>query len=109
MSRAGSTHKPTFEGGQMPLVRRVPKRGFTHIKDHTWAPVNVGTLSCFDEGTEVTLELLRKTGLAKGRIDGVKILGAGTLEKKLTVKAQAFSEAARTKIEKAGGTCEVTS
>jgi ribosomal protein L15 len=106
-SRSGSVRKPTFEGGQMPLVRRLPKRGFTHLKKYAWAPVNVGVLSCFDDGAEVTLEVLRKSGLANGRIDGVKILGNGTLEKKLTVKAAAFSETARAKIEKAGGTCEV--
>ncbi|NCC49688.1 MAG: 50S ribosomal protein L15 [Spartobacteria bacterium] len=108
MARKGASHRPAFEGGQMPLIRRLPKRGFTHIKAKIWAPVNVAALACFDEGTEVTFELLRKTGLAKGRIDGVKILGRGDLDKKLTVKAQAFSESARSKIEAAGGQCEVT-
>jgi len=107
MARKGASHRPVFEGGQMPLIRRLPKRGFTHIKDKVWAPVNVSALDRFDEGTEVTFELLRSVGLAKGRVDGVKILGFGELAKKLTVNVQAFSASARTKIEAAGGQCEV--
>ena len=107
MSRTGSVHKPLFEGGQMPLVRKLPKRGFTNFTRKTFVPVNLDALSKFDEGTEVTIELLRETGLINGRFDGVKVLGNGSMEKKLTVKVNAFSASAKEKIEAAGGTCEV--
>ncbi len=107
MSRTGSTHKPLFEGGQMPLVRKLPKRGFTNFTRKTIIPVNLDALSKFDDGAEITIELLREKGLINGRFDGVKILGDGTLEKKLTVKVNAFSASAKEKIEAAGGTCEV--
>ena len=106
MSRAGSTHKPLFEGGQMPLVRKLPKRGFTNFTRKTILPVNLDVLSGFAEGTEVTVELLTQAGFVNGRFDGVKILGNGSLDKKLTVKANAFSASAKEKIEAAGGTCE---
>jgi large subunit ribosomal protein L15 len=107
MSRTGSTHKPLFEGGQMPLVRKLPKRGFTNFTRKTFVPVNLDALSKFEDGTEVTIELLKETGLVNGRFDGVKILGNGTLEKKLAVKVNAFSATAKEKIEAAGGSCEI--
>jgi len=108
MSRSGAKHKAAFEGGQMPLYRRLPKRGFNHEKSRILAPVNLSALELrYDEGAEVTFENLREAGLANGRVDGVKILAKGELTKKLTVKAQAFSTAAKEKIEAAGGTCEM--
>lgn len=107
MSRAGSTHKPLFEGGQMPLVRRLPKRGFKNINRKIMAPVNLSALDCFEDGAEVTIETLREKGLVNGRFDGVKILGDGSLAKTLKVQANAFSASAREKIETVGGTCEV--
>ena len=106
MARAGHKRKPTFEGGQMRLVRRVPKRGFTSGKE-PFLPVNVGELARFRSGTEVTVDLLRKEGLARGGVRAVKILGTGDLDRKLVVKAHAFSAAARSKIEAAGGSCEI--
>jgi len=106
MSRTGSVHKPLFEGGQMPLVRKLPKRGFNNFTRKTILPVNVEALSVFDDGAEVTVEALREKGLVNGRFDGVKILGEGSLEKKLTVKVSAYSASAKEKIEAAGGSCE---
>jgi large subunit ribosomal protein L15 len=105
-ARSGNKHKPLFEGGQMPMARRIPKRGFSNFNRKVFAPVNVAALSTLDEGAEVTVELLRTAGLVKGRWDGVKILGNGEINKKLSVKANAFSVAAKQKIEAAGGTCE---
>jgi large subunit ribosomal protein L15 len=107
MSRAGARHKPLFEGGQMPLVRKLPKRGFNNFNRKEILPVNLDALAVFDEGTEVTIDLLREKGLVNGRFDGVKILGNGNVEKKLTVKVNAFSASAKEKIEDAGGTCEI--
>lgn len=107
MSRKGHKRKAGFEGGQMPLLRRLPKRGFTNPNREEWAPVNVGALVDFAAGTEVTCENLRSVGLVRGRSDGIKILGGGDLDRKLTVKANAFSATARAKIEAAGGTCQV--
>lgn len=107
MARSGHKHKLAFEGGQMPLIRRIPKRGFHNQTRKFYLPVNVGALTAFDDGSEVNVEALRKTGLAKGPCDGIKILGTGELDRKLTVKANSFSATARTKIEAAGGTCEV--
>ena len=107
MSRTGSVHKPLFEGGQMPLVRKLPKRGFNNFTRKNIVPVNLDALSRFDEGTEVTIELLIEKGLVNGRFDGVKILGDGSVDKKLTVKVNAFSASAKEKIEAAGGTCEI--
>lgn len=107
MSRSGRNRKPTFEGGQMRLVRRIPKRGFHSANPVEFLPVNVGALEQFDLGTEVTVDLLRKAGLAHGASFGIKILGGGDLKKKLVVKANAFSASAKAKIEAAGGTCEV--
>lgn len=106
MSRTGHKHKPSFEGGQMRLIRRIPKRGFTSPIE-AYAAVNIGSLDCFGEGVEVTVEALRKAGLVKGACRGVKILGSGELKKKLSVKAHAFSASAKAKIEAAGGACEI--
>lgn len=107
MARKGNKHKLGFEGGQMPLIRRLPKRGFKNPTRRTLLPVNLGQLDRFEDGTEVTDETLRHAGLANGRYDGIKILGRGDINKKLTVKVQAFSAGAREKIEAAGGACEV--
>lgn len=107
MSRKGHKHKAGFEGGQMRLVRRIPKRGFTNPTKTVYIPVNIEDLESFDNGTEVTVAVLMANGLAKGVGNAVKILGGGELKKKLTVKAGAFSVSARAKIEAAGGTCEV--
>jgi len=107
MARKGNKKKPGFEGGQMRLVRRIPKRGFTNPCRKDYTPVNVGSLDCFDEGSEITQEVLVKSGLAKGIKTGVKILGQGELTKKLVVKVHACSKTAKAKIEAAGGTCEV--
>ena len=96
-----------FEGGQMPLYRRIPKRGFTNINSKTIVGINVSTLERFDNVALVTVEELLATGIIKNPRDGVKILGNGELTKKLTVKANAFSEGAKAKIEALGGTCEV--
>jgi large subunit ribosomal protein L15 len=102
--RAGYSSKPVFQGGAMPLVRRVPKRGFNNQFALTVAVVNVGDLDdVFDAGAEVTLEALRSKNLAKGRFDLVKILGEGEVTKKLKVAAHKFSASAREKIEQAGG------
>jgi large subunit ribosomal protein L15 len=106
MSRSGSGHKPLFEGGQMPMSRRIPKRGFKNFTRKVLAPVNLHALEAFDDGSEVTVESLVKAGLVKGRFDGVKVLAKGEISKKLTVKVNAFSATAKEKIEAAGGTCE---
>ncbi|MCQ2507200.1 MAG: 50S ribosomal protein L15 [Dorea sp.] len=96
-----------FEGGQMPLYRRIPKRGFTNRNTLTIVGINVSALEAFENDTVVTVETLIEAGIVKNPKDGVKILGAGELTKKLTVKANAFSEGAKAKIEAAGGTAEV--
>ena len=96
-----------FEGGQMPLYRRLPKRGFTNRNTLDIEAVNVSALERFDNDTEVTIELMMETGVIKSPKDGVKILGNGELTKKLTVKANAFSEGAKAKIEALGGKAEV--
>ncbi len=106
-ARSGGGVRPGFEGGQMPLARRLPKRGFNNIFGTTYAPVNVSALERFENGTEVTTELLLETGIISKALDGVKILGNGELTKNLTVKAAAFSASAKEKIEKAGGKAEV--
>ena len=106
-ARSGHKHKLGFEGGQMRLIRRIPKRGFTNISRKEFLPVNVSQLEAFDTGAEVTPEVLIANGFAKGIATGIKILGSGTLSKKLMVKAHAFSAEAKAKIEAAGGTCEV--
>jgi len=105
-SRSGGGVKPGFEGGQMPLQRRLPKRGFTNIFQKTFSIVNVGSLEKLKE-SEITPEVLIKEGLVRKIQDGVKILGNGDLTKAFTVKAHAFSASAKEKIEKANGTAEV--
>ncbi|SMB88915.1 LSU ribosomal protein L15P [Thermanaeromonas toyohensis ToBE] len=106
-ARSGGGVRPGFEGGQMPLSRRVPKRGFTNIFKRKLAVVNVGDLERFESGTVVTPELLREAGLVKKARDGVKILGDGEITKPLIVRAQAASRQAIAKIEAAGGRVEV--
>ena len=107
-ARSGGTIRIGFEGGQMPLIRRLPKRGFNNKEHETkYAPVNVSALNQFDEGSVVELATIINAGLANGTHDGVKILGTGELTRKLTVKANAFSESAKQKIEAKGGACEV--
>jgi large subunit ribosomal protein L15 len=107
-ARSGSSIRPGFEGGQMPLIRRMPKRGFNNKRFATrYLPVNLDDLNQFEEGSRVDEKALRGSGIAKGRADGVKILGHGQLQHKLTVAAHAFSASARAKIEAAGGSCEV--
>ncbi len=96
-----------FEGGQMPLYRQIPKRGFTNINRKEYAIVNLASLNKFDDGTEVTPQLLMESGLVKNLKSGIKILGSGKLEKKLTVKANKFSASADSAIEAAGGKTEV--
>ena len=105
-SRSGAP-RPGFEGGQMPLYRRLPKRGFTNRNTLEIVGINVSALERFENGAEVTVETLVETGIVKNPRDGVKILGNGELTKKLNVKANAFSEGAKAKIEALGGTCEV--
>ena len=106
-ARSGGGVRPGFEGGQMPLARRIPKRGFNNIFAAKMAAVNVSSLEIFKEGTEVDAELLLASGLVKNIDNGVKILGNGEITKNLTVKADAFSASAKEKIEKAGGKAEV--
>ena len=106
-SRSGSGTRPGFEGGQMPLARRIPKRGFTNIYATVYSIVNLRDLEAFEEGTVVTPELLKKTGLVRKDNDGVKILGNENLTKKLTVQAHKFSKTAQEKIEALGGKTEV--
>ena len=107
-SRSGSSTRPGFEGGQLPLARRLPKRGFNNKRFGTvYIPVNVESLNQFDDGATVDESALRSAGLVNGRGSGVKILGQGELEKKLTVKANAFSANAKAAIEGKGGSCEV--
>jgi large subunit ribosomal protein L15 len=105
-SRTGFSRMRGFEGGQMPLHRRLPKRGFTNIFKKEFAVVNVSDLERFDDGATVDEGALRKAGLVKGHKAGIKILGDGKLTKKLTVHADKFSEAARKHIEAAGGSCQ---
>ena len=109
-ARSGSSIRIGFEGGQMPLIRRIPKRGFNNTRHGTrYVPVNLDALNRFDDGARVDEAALRSVGLANGRSDGVKILGNGELTKKLTVSAHAFSASAKAKIEAKGGTCELVS
>ena len=105
-ARSGAT-RPGFEGGQMPLCRRLPKRGFTNRNTKEIVSINVSALERFDNEAEVTVQSLMDIGIVRNPKDGVKILGDGELTKKLTVKVNAFSEGAKAKIEAAGGTCEV--
>ena len=105
-ARSGAP-RPGFEGGQMPLYRRLPKRGFTYINSKEIVGINVSALERFENDSVVSVETLLETGVIKNPQDGVKILGNGELTKKLVVKANAFSEGAKAKIEAVGGTCEV--
>ena len=105
-ARSGAP-RPGFEGGQMPLYRRLPKRGFTNINSKEIVGINVSVLERFENDSVVSVETLLETGVIKNPQDGVKILGNGELTKKLVVKANAFSEGAKAKIEAVGGTCDV--
>ena len=105
-ARSGAP-RPGFEGGQMPLYGRLPKRGFTNINSKEIVGINVSVLERFENDSVVSVETLLETGVIKNPQDGVKILGNGELTKKLVVKANAFSEGAKAKIEAVGGTCEV--
>ena len=106
-ARSGGSTRLGFEGGQMPLYRRIPKRGFKNYNYREIIGINVSKLDVFENGTEVTVETLIEAGIVKNPRDGVKILGDGELTKKLTVKVNAFSKSAEEKITAAGGTCEV--
>ncbi|MBW6509313.1 MAG: 50S ribosomal protein L15 [Desulfuromonadales bacterium] len=106
-ARSGGSIKPGFEGGQMPLQRRLPKRGFTSINKKDYNLINLRDLDCFDADTTISLELYGKSGLVKKMKDGIKILADGELSKALTVQAHKFSRAAVEKIEAAGGKAEV--
>ena len=106
-ARAGHGMRPGFEGGQMPLQRRVPKRGFNNIFAEEYAIINVAALEVFDDGAVVDTDALVKKGVIKNADKAVKVLGNGKLSKKLTVKGVNFSETAKQKIEAAGGTVEV--
>ena len=106
-ARSGGGVRVGFEGGQMPLYRRIPKRGFTNRNTKEIVGINVSVLERFDNDSVVSVETLIAEGIVKNPRDGVKILGNGELTKKLTVKVDAFSEGAKAKIEAAGGTCEV--
>jgi len=106
-ARSGGGKRPGFEGGQMPLYRRVPKRGFNNIFRTEYAEVNVERLEIFNDGDTVTVPMLLEAGIIKKTLDGVKILGNGDLTKKLTVQAQKFTAGAKEKIEAVGGKAEV--
>jgi large subunit ribosomal protein L15 len=106
-ARSGGGKRPGFEGGQMPLYRRIPKRGFSNPFRVEYATVNVGRLEIFENGTVVTAEMLKEAGLISKEMNGVKILGNGELTKKLTVEAAKFSDSAKEKIEALGGKAEV--
>ena len=106
-ARSGGGVRPGFEGGQMPLYRRLPKRGFNNIFAKQYVTINVADLEKFEDGTVVTAELLKESGVVSKTLDGIKILGRGELTKKLEVKVAKFSASAAEKIEKAGGKAEV--
>ncbi len=107
-ARSGGGVRPGFEGGQLPLFRRLPKRGFSNAKFKTeYATINLSDLNKFEDNAVITPELLKEMGLVKNQMDGIKVLGNGTLERKLTVKAHKFSSAAKEQIEKLGGKAEV--
>ena len=107
-ARSGGGVRPDFEGGQLPLFRRLPKRGFSNAMfKTTYAVLNLSDLNKFEENTTITPELLKEMGILKNQLNGVKILGNGTLEKKLTVQANQFSKKAKEAIEKLGGKAEV--
>ena len=107
-ARSGGSINPVFEGGQLPLYRRIPKRGFTNAKFKTvYAVINLSDLNVFEDGTVVTPALLKETGLVKNQLDGIKVLGNGKLEKKLTIQANKFSASALEKIKEAGSKADV--
>ena len=107
-ARSGGGVRPGFEGGQLPLYRRLPKRGFSNAMfKKTYVVINVSDLNRFEDGTVVTPELLKEMGIIKKELSGIKILGNGSIEKKLTVRANLFSDVAKEKIETAGGKIEV--
>ncbi len=106
-ARSGGGVRPGFEGGQMPLVRRLPKRGFNNIFAKDYAEFNVSQLNVFEDGTEVTLALVIERGMAPNKKEGLRILGNGELSKKLVVKADGITASAKQKIEAAGGKAEV--
>ena len=106
-ARSGGGVRPGFEGGQMPLYRRLPKRGFTNIFAKTYTEVKVSALNIFEDGAEVTAQVLKDAGVIKKINDGITVLGNGELTKKLTVKAAKFTQSAKGKIEAAGGKAEV--
>ena len=107
-ARSGGSINPVFEGGQLPLYRRIPKRGFKNAKFKTvYATINVEDLNVFEDGTVVTPALLKDTGLLKKQLDGVKVLGNGKLERKITIQANKFSTSALEKIKEAGSKAEV--
>ena len=106
-ARSGGGKRPGFEGGQMPLTRRIPKRGFTNIFAKEYAIVNVSALNAFEDGATVTTEALLEKGLIKKALDGVKVLGGGELQKKLTVSVDTVTDSAKEKIEAIGGKVEV--
>jgi large subunit ribosomal protein L15 len=107
-ARSGGSINPVFEGGQLPLYRRLPKRGFKNAKFKTvYATINIEDLNVFEDGTVVTPALLKDTGLVKKQLDGIKVLGNGKLEKKLTIQANKFSASALEKIKEAGSKAEV--
>ena len=106
-ARSGGGVRPGFEGGQMPLYRRLPKRGFTNRNTKEIVAINLSALECFDNGATVDVNALMEAGIVKNPRDGVKILGNGDLTKKLNVKVDAFSASAKEKIEALGGTAEV--
>lgn len=107
-SRSGYSHKAGFEGGQLPLYRRLPKRGFSNARFKTeYAIINVSDLNKFEDGAIVTPEILKDMGILKNQLSGVKVLGNGKLDKKLTIKAHRFTKSAQAKIEAKGGKAEV--
>lgn len=107
-ARSGGGVSPVFEGGQLPLYRRLPKRGFSnHDFKTVYAVINVGDLNVFEDGTVVTPALLKEKGIVKKQLNGIKVLGNGTLERKLTIEAHKFSNSALTKIEESGSKAEV--
>jgi large subunit ribosomal protein L15 len=107
-ARSGGSINPVFEGGQLPLYRRIPKRGFSNAKFKTvYAVINLSDLNVFEDGTVVTPALLKDAGLVKNQLDGIKVLGNGKLEKKLTIQANKFSASALEKIKEAGSKAEV--
>jgi len=105
-ARSGGSVRPGFEGGQMPIYRRLPKRGFTNIFKRQYAVLNIKDLDRFDDGAAIDMDVLRQVGLVKGKVDGAKLLGNGDTQKKFALKDILVSKTAREKIESVGGTIE---